>query len=150
MSILSLLTYSLKIKLNIFLHAFEFEHGIEDPKLQVDALLETSSAKMKTRNLATIGQLIDTLKFMWQLDISFRGHQGRLEPVSDIKDMNISTGNFRAILQLHSVGNFKLAAHLTESPFNATYLSSDIQNELITLIFAEILSSIFLLLLWTT
>ena len=48
MSILSRLTYSLEAELNIFLLAFEFERGIEDPELQVDALLETFSAKMKT------------------------------------------------------------------------------------------------------
>ena len=39
------------------------------------------------------------------------------------------------------MGNSELAAHLKESP-NATYLSSDIQNELITLIGEEILSNI--------
>ena len=37
--------------------------------------------------------------------------------------------------------NSKLAAHLKESP-NSTFLSPDIQNELITLIGEEILSSI--------
>ena len=37
--------------------------------------------------------------------------------------------------------NFELAAHIKES-FNATYLSTDLQNELITLIGEEILSSI--------
>ena len=58
---------SLKVKLNIFLQAFKFERRIEDPELQVDALLETSSAKMKTRNRAAIGHLIDTLKFIGQL-----------------------------------------------------------------------------------
>ena len=102
MSILSRLTYSLEVKLNIFLQEFEFECCIEDPKLQVDALIETSSAKMKTRNRAAIGHLIDTLKFMGQLGIPFRGHwdSGRLEPVSDIKDIDILTGKFRAILQL--------------------------------------------------
>ena len=40
------------------------------------------------------------------------------------------------------MGNSKLAAHLKESPSNATYLSQDIQNELITSIGEEILSSI--------
>ena len=38
--------------------------------------------------------------------------------------------------------SYELAAHLKESPSNATYLSPDIQIELITLIGAEILSSI--------
>ena len=52
MSLLSRLTYSLEVKLNIFLQAFELERRIEGPELQVDALLETSSAKMKTRNRA--------------------------------------------------------------------------------------------------
>ena len=40
------------------------------------------------------------------------------------------------------MGNFEPAAHLKESPSNATYLSPVIQNELITLIVEEILSSI--------
>ena len=143
MSILSRLTYSFEVKLNIVLQAFEFERRIKDPELQVDALLETSSSKMKTQDRAAIGHLFDTLKFMWQLGIPFRGYRysGRPEPASDIKDLSTSTGNFRAILQFHSIGNSELAAHLKESP-NATYLSPDIQNELITLIGEKILSSI--------
>ena len=86
---------------------------------------------MKTRNRAATGHLIDTLKFMRQLGISFRGHwnSGRLETVSDTKDMKIFTGNFRTILLLHSKKNSVLAAHLKESPSNATYLSPDIQNK---------------------
>ena len=41
------------------------------------------------------------------------------------------------------MGNSELAGHRKESPSNATYLSPDIQNELISLIGKEILSSIF-------
>ena len=87
MSILSRLAYSLEVKLTIFLQAFEFERRIEDSELQVDALLETSSAKRKTRNCAAIKHLIDTIKFTGQLGIYFRGHRnsGRVEPESDIK-----------------------------------------------------------------
>ena len=47
----------------------------------------------------------------------------------------MSTGNFRAVLQLHSMEN-------SESITNATCLSPDIKNELITLIGEEILSCI--------
>ena len=71
------------------------------------------------RNRAAVGHLINTLTFMGQLGILYRGHRdnGRLEPVSDIKDINTSTGNFRAILglQLHATGNPELATHLKES-----------------------------------
>ena len=79
-----------------FLQAFELERRIENPELQVDALLETSSAKMKTRNRAAIGHLINTLKLMGQLGIPFRRYRdnGNLEPVIDIKDKDTSTGNF--------------------------------------------------------
>ena len=103
-------------------------HEFVQQELQVYALLETSSAKMKTRNGAGVGHLIDTLKFMGQLGIPFRGHRdiGRLEPVSNIKNIDTSTGNFRAILPLHSMGNSELAGHLKESPSNAKYLSPDI------------------------
>ena len=55
--------------------AFELERRIEDPELQVDALLETSPLKMKTQNRAVIGHLIKTLKFMGQLGIRFREHR---------------------------------------------------------------------------
>ena len=48
MSIHLQLTHSLEVALNIFLQVFEFERRIEDPELQVGALPETSSAKMKT------------------------------------------------------------------------------------------------------
>ena len=92
---------------------------------------------MKTRNrVERVQRLIDILKFMGQLGILSRRHRnsGRLEPISDIKDINTSTGNFRATLQLHSMRNSELIAHLKESPSNATYLSPDIRNELITLI----------------
>ena len=50
MTTLSRLTFSLEVKGNIFLQAFKFERRIEVPELQVDTLLETSSAKMETRN----------------------------------------------------------------------------------------------------
>ena len=98
---------------------------------------------MKTRNRAAIGHLINTVKFMEKLDISFRGHRssGCLKLESDIKDIDTTT-NFRTILQLHSMGNSELVAHLKESPSNATYLCPDIQNQLITLIGKEILSRI--------
>ena len=99
---------------------------------------------MKTRNRAAVGHLIVTLKVLGQFGIPFRGHQdsGRLEPLSDIKDIDTSTGNFRAILQLHSMGNSKLAAHFKESPSNVAYLNPENKNVLITLIGEEILSSI--------
>ena len=117
MSVLSWFTYSSEVKLNIFVKVFEFERRIEDPELQVDALLETSSAQLKTQNRAAIGHLIDTLKFMGLLGILLRGLQdsGRLEPVRNIKDVDTSTGNFEAKLKLHSMGNSELAAHLKES-----------------------------------
>ena len=46
----------------MFLQAFKLERRIENPELQVDALLETFSAKIKTRNRAAIWHLIDTQK----------------------------------------------------------------------------------------
>ena len=64
MSILTQLVYSLEIKLNLFLKVLEFERSMQDPELQVDALIETFSAKTKTRNRVALGHLIDTLKFI--------------------------------------------------------------------------------------
>ena len=50
----------------------------------------------------------------------FREHRdsGGLKPVSEMMDINTSTENFRAILQLHFMGNSELATHL-KSPSNA-------------------------------
>ena len=58
MSILSRLTYSLVLKLNMFLPVFEFERRIGDPELQINALAETSSAKMNTQNRAATEHFI--------------------------------------------------------------------------------------------
>ena len=41
--------------------------------------------------------------------------------------IDASAGNFRAILQLHSMDNPELAARLKESPSNVTYLSPNIE-----------------------
>ena len=41
------------------------------------------------------------------------------------------------------MGNSKLAVHLKKSPFNATYLTPDIQNKLIALIGEEVLLRTF-------
>ena len=51
--------------------AFESERRIENPNLQVDALTEASSEKTKARSRAALGHLIDTLKFVGQLNIPF-------------------------------------------------------------------------------
>ena len=90
----------------MFLQAFEFEQRIQNPNLQVDSVLKTSFAKQKAFNRAAIGHVIDTLKFIGELGIPFRGHRdsGRVEPVTEIKDIDTSTGNYRAILQLHAMG----------------------------------------------
>ena len=78
---------------------------------------------MKARNRAAIRHLIKILKFMGQLGSPFRGHweSGCLEPACDIKDVNTSTGNFRATLQLHSMGSSELSALFKESFSSATY-----------------------------
>ena len=113
----------------IFLHPFEFERRIKDLNLQVDALVEPS-VKTKARNSAAKENLFEILKFMEQLDIPFGGHRDSscLKPVSDIKNINTSAVNFRAILQFHSIGIVKLAVHLKESPSDATCFSPDNLN----------------------
>ena len=110
------------------MQAFEFERRIEDPNLQVGALLKVSSAKTKPRNRAAVGHLIDTSRFMEQLGIPFRGHgdTGHLEPVSDIKDVDTSAESFLVILQLYSIGNPKFSANHKESLSDATYLGPNI------------------------
>ena len=132
------------LNLAMFLQAFEFERRIQNPNLQVDSMLKTSFAKQKAFNRAAIGHVIHTLKFIGELGIPFRGHRdsGQVEPVTEIKDIDTSTGNFRAISQLHAMGNPDLARFLKESTSNATCLSPDIQNELIAIIGEEILSTI--------
>ena len=78
------------------------------------------------------------------INFPFGGHRdsGRLEPVSDMKHIDTSKRNFRAVLQVRSMGDYELAVHLEESRFDATYLSPDIEKELITLTGEEILSRI--------
>ena len=88
MSILTQLVYSLEVKLNLVLQVLEFEHPMQDPDLQVNALIETSSAKIKTRNRIAIRNLIDTLKFIGLVRHFFQWTLGQL--VSKSHDLVLS------------------------------------------------------------
>ena len=62
MSVLSRLTYYLEVKPNTVLQAFALDRRIENPEFQVDASLETSSAKIISRNRAAIKDLTHNLR----------------------------------------------------------------------------------------
>ena len=64
MNIFTRLVHSLEVKLNVFLQVLEFERSMQELELQVNVLIETSPAKIKTRKRVAIGSLINTLKFI--------------------------------------------------------------------------------------
>ena len=82
---------------------------------------------------------------MGQLGIPFRGHMdsGRFEPVSDIKDINTPQKIFEPYYSVILRETPNLPRTSENLLLMLKYLSPDIQNELITLIVEDILSSIF-------
>lgn len=87
-----------------------------------------------------IQPIIKTIIFCGHQGIALRGHRDS-GPI-DLQH-NQNDGNFRALLRFRVEGGDKdLADHLKNAPRNASYLSADIQNEIIDVCFNIILKQV--------
>ena len=101
--------------------------------------MNTTAAKRKEKNRNVLRRIIQAIEFLGRLGLPLRGHHdsGILPlPNDDIgsssSDIDHSQGNLRALLQLMvACGDKVLRDHFTEARRNATYISSNGQNDLI-------------------
>ena len=103
--------------------------------------LDTAVTQRVATNRLKLEAIVDTIFLCGRQNIALRGHR---DSCSDAEaDSTSSHGNFRAILQ-YAVkrGDTVLGEHLRTAASNATYTSSTIQNEIISIIGDHIRSSI--------
>lgn len=90
------------------------------------------------KNRMILKRLIDAVLFLGKQGLAFRGHreyQGLGSPMTN-------EGNFLELIKLLAKNDTALEQHLLLGDRNATYLSPDIQNDLIQSISSQILSKI--------
>lgn len=124
-----------------------FLQNYNNPKLQINNLLDTKRMQEIKENQERLIPIIESIIFLGRQNIPFRGHRddGQLCLSSTIEDgvSSINEGNFRELLKFRvKAGDSTLENHLKNTSSKATYISKTIQNELIELCGKEILESI--------
>uniref|UniRef100_A0A452GX58 DUF4371 domain-containing protein n=1 Tax=Gopherus agassizii TaxID=38772 RepID=A0A452GX58_9SAUR len=98
----------------------------------------TVERKEREKNRMILRRIIDAVLFLGIQGLAFRGHceyRGLGSP-------STNEGNFLELIKLLAKNDTLLEQHLLQSDRNATYLSPDIQNDLIQSLSAELLSKI--------
>lgn len=124
-----------------------FLQNYNNPKLQIQNLLDTKRIQEIKENQERLVPIIESIIFLGRQNIPFRGHRdyGQLDLPSSIDDgeSSINEGNFRELLKFRvKAGDSTLENHLKNSSSKATYISKTIQNELIELCGKVIVDSI--------
>lgn len=97
----------------------------------VDKVLYKSSELNIQRNRQRLTPIIKTILFCGRMGLPLRGHKD-YGPLDLNSPINRSDGNFRNILKLRAEsGDKALIDHLNSCGSNATYLSWDIQNQIL-------------------
>ena len=71
--------------------------------------------------------ILKSLLLCAQQGIALRGHQE-----TNLEDLSINVGNFRSLMVLQSRHDDVMKQRLKEGPRNASWLSHEIQNELLS------------------
>ena len=94
-------------------------------------MLDTSREQECQRNRAAIKPIIDTIIFCGENELPLRGDTDS-GPLTMEKPRK-KDGNFRALLRFRADINNDLRQNIINCPRNASYLSPDIQNEIINI-----------------
>ncbi|XP_050777078.1 zinc finger MYM-type protein 1-like isoform X3 [Gopherus flavomarginatus] len=98
----------------------------------------TAERKEIEKNRMILRCIIDAVLFLGIQGLAFRGHR----EYRGVSSPSTNEGNFLALIKLLAKSDTLLEQHLLRSDRNATYLSPDIQNDLIQSLSAELLSKI--------
>ncbi|XP_065420419.1 zinc finger MYM-type protein 1-like isoform X3 [Chrysemys picta bellii] len=90
------------------------------------------------KNRMILGRIIDAVLFLGIQGLAFRSHR----EYRGLGSPSTNEGNFLELIKLLGKNDTLLKQHLLLSARNATYLSPDIQNDLIQSLSAELLSKI--------
>lgn len=109
-------------------------------KDSIDVQINKSLKMEIQQNRKKIQPIIKTIILCGRQGIALRGHRDS-GPI-DLQH-NTNDGNFRALLRFRvEAGDKELTDHLQNAPRNASYLSADVQNEIIDVCFDIILKQV--------
>lgn len=99
----------------------------------IKEIISSSYSKKVQENRTFLLSVIDTIVLCGRLSISLRGHRDNFDRLSEVGEYApYSVGNFMDLLNFRvRAGDVALKQHLKSCARNATYVSPQIQNELI-------------------
>ena len=107
----------------------------------IDTLLDEQRAELHSRrqkeiasNREVLAHLLDIIRLLAKQNLAFRGH--------DESASSVNRGNFLELVHHQAKYDPILQQHLQKAGKNATYLSPDIQNQLICAMADKVLESI--------
>ena len=114
------------------------------PDGAIDLQLDCQVREEVARKRRALKPIIESILFCAKLGLPLRGHRdhGSLQPPTSFANIDFSSGNLRAVLQLTTLGNEDLEDHLTRGKKNAQYIAKTAQNEIISCIGDNILNKI--------
>ena len=93
----------------------------------IGAQLDRQGTKTIQDNRRYVKCLLESLLFCAQQGIALRGHRE-----TNLEDLSVNVGNFRSLMILQSRHDNVVKQRLSEGPRNASWLSHEIQNELLS------------------
>ena len=108
----------------------------------VSIQINNAAKELVARNRKKLQSIIETIILCGRQNIFLRGHR---DAGTDMERTCESHGNFLALLQFRiSSGDSILKEHLSTAPKNATYMSPDIQNQVIQVLGDHMLHKILI------
>jgi len=88
----------------------------------------------RNENREAVGMIIDCVRFLGKQGLAFRGHEETASATN--------RGNFLELVHFLATYNLSLKKWLDSHPGNASYLSPDIQNQIISVLFETVINEI--------
>lgn len=124
------------VKIETFVKVMSGQHD------SVSIQINNAAKELVARNRKTLQSIFETIILCGRQNISLRGHR---DAGTDLERACEGHGNFLALLHFRiSSGDTLLKEHLTTAPKNATYISPDIQNQVIQVLGDHILHKILI------
>ena len=114
----------------------QYKSSIED-ETSIAVQLDRERLKNIQDNRQYVKTLLECLLYCAQQGIPLRGHRE-----TNLEDLSVNVGNFRALMILQSRHDEVIKHHMTMGPRNASWLGHDMQNELLSLMAQWVLSKI--------
>ncbi len=111
----------------------EFSNAMMTSAGEIAAKLNATIAKKRENNRAILYAVLHEIETCGRMNLALRGHRdnGPIKTDVDREHIDYTQGNLRCLIQKAAVHYEVLKDHLQNGPKNATYLSPEIQNDLI-------------------